>query len=107
MAAVGDVGQRGAMASPGNILREDGLRTWASRLEKIIGRPVARYTVEPKIDGLAIAATYADGKLVRVATRGDGRAGEDVTAQTRLVAGLPKKLKESVSIEVRGEVFMT
>src|SRR4029079_11396080 len=48
-----------------------------------------------------------DGKLVRVATRGDGRAGEDVTAQTRLVSGLPKKLKEPISVEVRGEVFMT
>jgi len=107
MAIVGDVVHSEPMLSLDNIFSEEGLRTWAGRLERIIGRPVARYTVEPKIDGLAIAATYADGKLVRVATRGDGRAGEDVTAQTRLVSGLPKKLTEPISIEVRGEVFMT
>ncbi|WP_027346870.1 NAD-dependent DNA ligase LigA [Hamadaea tsunoensis] len=107
MAVAGDVVHSEPMLSLDNIFSEDGLRTWSTRLERILGHPVERYTVEPKIDGLAIAATYADGELVRVATRGDGRAGEDVTAQTRLVAGLPKKLSEPVSIEVRGEVFMT
>lgn len=107
MAVVGDVVHSEPMLSLDNIFSEEGLRTWAARLERILGRPVERYTVEPKIDGLAIAATYADGKLVRVATRGDGRAGEDVTAQIRLVSGLPRKLAEPVTIEVRGEVFMT
>lgn len=107
MAAVGDVVHSEPMLSLDNIFSEEGLRTWSARLEKIIGRPVARYTVEPKIDGLAVAATYAGGRLVQVATRGDGRAGEDVTGQTRLVSGLPKKLREPIDVEVRGEVFMT
>src|SRR5215217_7867860 len=95
------------MLSLDNIFSEEGLRGWAARLERILGRPVVRFTVEPKIDGLAIAATYVDGELTRVATRGDGRTGEDVTGQTRLVSGLPKKLSEPVTVEVRGEVFMT
>jgi DNA ligase (NAD+) len=77
------------------------------RPERVIGRPVSRYRVEPKIDGLAIAATYIDGRLVQVATRGDGRTGEDVTGQMRLVAGVPDQLAEPVTVEVRGEVFMT
>jgi len=76
-------------------------------LDKILGRPAGGYTVEPKIDGLAIAARYVDGELTQVATRGDGRAGEDVTTQARRAAGLPPRLREPVSLEVRGEVFMT
>ncbi|NUT37789.1 MAG: NAD-dependent DNA ligase LigA [Hamadaea sp.] len=107
MAVVGDVEHSEPMLSLDNIFSEEGLRTWAARLERILGRPVARWTVEPKIDGLAVAATYVDGKLTRVATRGDGRAGEDVTDRTRLVAGLPRQLTDAVTIEVRGEVFMT
>jgi len=103
----GDVEHSEPMLSLDNIFSEEGLRTWAARLERILGRPPGRYTVEPKIDGLAIAATYTDGRLTRVATRGDGRTGEDVTDRTRLVAGLPRELAQPVSLEVRGEVFMT
>jgi DNA ligase (NAD+) len=107
VAVVGDVEHSEPMLSLDNVFGEETLRTWALRLEKLVGRPVDRYTVEPKIDGLAIAAVYVDGRLWRVATRGDGRAGEDVTGQTRLVTGLPPQLAEPVSLEVRGEVFMT
>ncbi|HTJ38466.1 MAG TPA: NAD-dependent DNA ligase LigA [Dactylosporangium sp.] len=104
---VGDVVHSEPMLSLDNVFNEDTLRKWALRLEKLIGRPVAGFTVEPKIDGLAIAARYEDGRLVQVATRGDGRAGEDVTAQARRAAGLPEHLAEPLTIEVRGEVFMT
>ncbi|MGI5242661.1 NAD-dependent DNA ligase LigA [Dactylosporangium sp. CA-139066] len=104
---VGDVVHSEPMLSLDNVFNEDTLRKWAQRLEKLIGRPVAGFTVEPKIDGLAIAARYEDGRLVQVATRGDGRAGEDVTGQARRAAGLPERLADPVTIEVRGEVFMT
>ena len=107
MGVVGDVEHSEPMLSLGNVFDEDGLRTWAARLEKLIGRPVTQYVVEPKIDGLAIAANYVDGKLTRVATRGDGRTGEDVTGQMRLVSGVPDRLSEPLTVEVRGEVFMT
>jgi DNA ligase (NAD+) len=107
MAAGGDVTHSEPMLSLDNVFDEAGLRTWAARLDRAIGRPCTRYCVEPKIDGLAIAATYVNGRLIRVATRGDGRTGEDVTSQTRLVAGLPEELTQPVTVEVRGEVFMT
>ncbi|WIM99589.1 NAD-dependent DNA ligase LigA [Actinoplanes oblitus] len=103
----GDVEHSTPMLSLANVFDEEELRAWAARLERVIGRPAAGYTVEPKIDGMAIAARYVDGRLVRVATRGDGRAGEDVTAQAGSVAGLPAELTEPVTVEVRGEVFMT
>ncbi len=63
----------------------------------------------PKLDGLAIALRYRDGKLVTGATRGDGQTGEDVTANLRMVRGIPPRLLASVpdELEVRGEVFMS
>jgi DNA ligase (NAD+) len=95
------------MLSLDNVFGEEPLRRWAARLERLLGRPVGGFTVEPKIDGLAIAARYVDGVLTLVATRGDGRAGEDVTGQARRAVGLPERLAEPLTIEVRGEVFMT
>jgi DNA ligase (NAD+) len=103
----GDVEHSEPMLSIGNVFDEDGLRAWAARLERLVGHPVTRFCVEPKIDGLAVSALYADGVLQRVATRGDGRTGEDVTGQTRLVSGLPERLSAPISVEIRGEVFMT
>jgi DNA ligase (NAD+) len=104
---VGDVEHSSPMLSLDNVFGEDALRKWAARLDKTLGRLADGYTVEPKIDGLAVAARYVDGRLVQVATRGDGRAGEDVTAQARRAVGLPQRLGEPVTLEVRGEVFMT
>lgn len=63
--------------------------------------------VEPKMDGLAISAKYVAGLLTQVVTRGDGSAGEDVTAQAGNVDGLPTMLRKPVDLEVRGEVYMT
>ncbi|MFI5937259.1 NAD-dependent DNA ligase LigA [Actinoplanes sp. NPDC051494] len=105
--AAGDVEHSTPMLSLANVFDADELRAWATRLDRVLGRPANGYTVEPKIDGMAIAARYVDGRLVQVATRGDGRAGEDVTAQARAVAGLPAELTRPVTVEVRGEVFMT
>ncbi|MFE6610166.1 NAD-dependent DNA ligase LigA [Amycolatopsis sp. NPDC057786] len=106
-AAGGDIEHSSPMLGLDNVFAEDQLRKWAARLEKLLGGPAAGYTVEPKIDGLAIAAWYVDGKLVRIATRGDGRTGEDVTGTARRAAGLPGRLSTGATIEVRGEVFMT
>jgi len=80
---VGDVEHSTPMLSLDNVFDEDTLRRWAARLQRLLGRPAGGFTVEPKIDGLAVAARYVDGRLALVATRGDGRAGEDVTGQAR------------------------
>jgi DNA ligase (NAD+) len=104
---VGDVEHSTPMLSLDNVFGEEQLRKWAARLDRLLGHPAGGYTVEPKIDGLAIAARYVDGMLTLVATRGDGRAGEDVTGQARRAVGLPERLRAPLTIEVRGEVFMT
>jgi DNA ligase (NAD+) len=63
------------------------------------------FTVEPKYDGLSLAATYKDGTLTHIATRGDGTSGENVTYALDRIIGLPKTLGEPLSFEVRGEVI--
>ncbi len=84
---------------------------WGARLQKLLapedGSP---FVCEPKIDGLSISLTYERGRLVRGATRGDGRVGEDVTPNVRTVAAIPEELALSASeipatLEVRGEVY--
>src|SRR4029078_6185481 len=69
--------------------------------------PVA-YVAEMKIDGLSIALTYVDGRLVRGATRGDGVSGDEVTANVRTIRAIPLSLRNGPPgrIEVRGEVFL-
>ena len=66
------------------------------------------YWAEPKLDGLAVAVIYRDGKLTQAATRGDGVRGEDVTANVRKIRSVPHQLsgKAPPVLEVRGEVFM-
>src|SRR5690242_9813385 len=81
------------MLSLGNAFDEEGLRAWRARVARLLGEdaPIA-YVVEPKIDGLAIALTYENGRLVRGATRGDGEVGEDVTPNLRTVPSIPLTL---------------
>lgn len=83
------------------------LDAWAARVERLGG--AGPYLCEVKIDGLAIALVYRGGKLVRAATRGDGRTGEDVTPNVRTIASVPSRLKGTGwpdTLEVRGEVFL-
>ena len=65
------------------------------------------YYVEPKIDGLALSLIYKNGKLDIAATRGDGYEGEDVTENIKMIKSIPKEIKETRSVEIRGEVFLS
>lgn len=97
------------MTSLDNAMDEDELRAWGDRIAKGLGDQPVRYVCELKIDGLAISIRYENGVMVQAATRGDGKVGEDVTANVATISSLPKKLgKGSPSvIEVRGEIYMS
>jgi DNA ligase (NAD+) len=100
------------MLSLGNARNEEELRAWENRLANYLKRlDIAAsefsYTTEPKIDGLAITLTYEDGVLVRGATRGDGRIGEDVTQNLRTIGSVPLRIPGAPElIEVRGEAYL-
>ncbi|MCX4768579.1 MULTISPECIES: NAD-dependent DNA ligase LigA [unclassified Streptomyces] len=106
-AAVGDVPHTVPMLSLDNVFSAEQFVTWTASLERRIGRPVAAWSVEPKLDGLAVAARYREGRLEQLVTRGDGTAGEDVSHAIGTVVGLPAQLTEPVTIEMRGEILMT
>jgi DNA ligase (NAD+) len=94
------------MLSLDNVFSADELTAWAVRVEREV--PVPGYLCELKVDGLAVNLLYRDGRLVRAATRGDGRTGEDVTPNVRSISLVPDALTgNSVPrvLEVRGEVF--
>jgi len=93
------------MLSLSNVFGEEDLREFDKRARSGAGDEID-YVCELKIDGLAVSLIYEDGKFVRGATRGDGRVGEDITVNLRTIRTIPLKLKEPVSLEVRGEVFM-
>ncbi|MGW0944780.1 NAD-dependent DNA ligase LigA [Streptomyces sp. NPDC002623] len=106
-AVEGDVPHTAPMLSLDNVFSPEEFTAWTASLTRRIGREVERYSVEPKLDGLAIAARYTHGRLTRLITRGDGTAGEDVSHAIGTVVGLPDELAEPVTVEVRGEVLMT
>ncbi|MFE9653427.1 NAD-dependent DNA ligase LigA [Micromonospora sp. NPDC006431] len=99
------------MLSLDNAFADEELAAWAERVERDAGGP-APYLCELKVDGLAINLTYEKGRLVRAATRGDGRTGEDVTANVRSIRDVPARLTPSDDfpdvpdlLEVRGEIY--
>ena len=98
------------MLSLDNVFTPDELAAWAARLTGEVGDD-PYYLCELKIDGVALALVYRDGKLIRAATRGDGRTGEDVTLNARTIEDVPETLTHSDEfpvpkvLEVRGEVF--
>jgi DNA ligase (NAD+) len=100
------------MLSLANARNEDELRAWETRIRNHLKRldisaAEFSYTTEPKIDGLAITLTYEDGLLVRGATRGDGRIGEDVTQNLRTIGAIPLWVKDAPPlVEVRGEIYL-
>ena len=98
------------MMSISNTYSEDELREFEERLKRLLPGEKTEYVAEPKIDGVAISLRYDAGRLARGATRGDGRRGEDVTANVRTIRAIPLKLAMSDpphTIEVRGEVYMS
>ena len=95
------------MLSLDNAYSVDELREWHQRVLQLAEMPAVTYTAELKIDGLSIALIYQDGLLAKGVTRGDGRTGEVVTANVRTIKSIPLRLRKSVSIEIRGEVFLS
>src|SRR5690242_8736958 len=97
------------MLSLDNAYNEEELRAFDERVRRAASRgdePIA-YVAELKIDGLSIALTYGDGRLVRGATRGDGVRGEDVTANVRTIRAIPLRLAAGrTHLEIRGEVYL-
>jgi DNA ligase (NAD+) len=96
------------MLSLGNAFSDEEVRDFVARIEKETGDGDPAFSVEPKLDGLAISLRYEGGEFVRGATRGDGATGEDVTANLRTVRTIPLRLRGDAPavVEVRGEVYM-
>ena len=93
------------MLSLGNVFNEEEILRFDERVRK--EAPEVEYVCELKIDGLAVSLTYENGILTRGATRGDGITGEDITKNVKTVKDVPLRLKRNVSIEVRGEIYMS
>lgn len=99
------VEHRTPMLSFDDIFNEDEIIAFDERIRKSINNPT--YTVEPKMDGLSGSLIYEKGLLVRVATRGNGLVGENITANGKTIKSIPLRLKKDIDIEVRGEIYMS
>lgn len=93
-----------AMQSLQDVFSTEDVVSFIERMEKAVANPI--YVVESKIDGLSVTLEYEKGIFVRGATRGDGIVGEDVTLNLNTIKAIPKKLKDKISISVRGEVYL-
>ncbi len=96
------------MMSLDNAMNIEELVAWGKRMERFISEEIT-FVCEPKIDGVAMSVRFEKGAFVRAATRGDGRVGEDVTANVATLAAIPKQLAGAdvpEVLEVRGEVYM-
>jgi len=101
------VEHKSAMLSLANTYNSDELKEFDERVKKNVGE--VEYVVEPKIDGVGVALLYENGILIRGATRGDGRKGDDITSNLKTIHSIPlhlmgNKLKD---VEVRGEVYIS
>ena len=97
------------MLSLNNAFTDEEVQDFVGRIERVTGDTEPMFSVEPKLDGLAISLRYEQGAFVRGATRGDGATGEDVTANLRTVKAIPLQLRGHDwpdVLEVRGEVYM-
>jgi DNA ligase (NAD+) len=99
------------MMSIDNTYDEGEVRAFDQRVRKLLGEEqIVNYVLEPKVDGVAATVRYENGALVLAATRGDGRRGDDITANARTIRSLPLRLPSDKQVpeilEVRGEIFM-
>ena len=97
------------LLSLGNVFSKDELSAWYARTSKLVDGAQLDFVGEHKIDGLAVALTYIDGRLVTGATRGDGLRGENITQNLKTIRSIPLSVTEDAPprFEVRGEVFMS
>ncbi len=104
-----EVEHRQKMLSLDNTYNEAELRAFHARMARLLEAEDLGYTVEPKIDGLAVSLTYEDGRLVRAVTRGRGDRGDDVTVNVLTIEALPRVLKGAAPkvVEIRGEIYLT
>ncbi|HUG92963.1 MAG TPA: NAD-dependent DNA ligase LigA, partial [Planctomycetaceae bacterium] len=104
------VRHRVPMLSIENAFDEGEVREFDRRVRKLLGEKPVEYTVEYKVDGVALALTYEDGRFVRAVTRGNGFEGDDITANARTIGGVPLRLETTSPprvLEVRGEAYIT
>ena len=94
------------MLSMGDVFSLEELADFNARQLSDFPEDAAEYNLELKIDGLSLSLVYEEGKLVQGSTRGNGRIGEDVTANVKTIKDIPQTLPEPLSIEVRGECYM-
>ncbi|MFA7308668.1 MAG: NAD-dependent DNA ligase LigA [Patescibacteria group bacterium] len=96
------------MLSLANAMGEDELVKWDERVQKGLGEKTVTYCGEIKFDGASVSLTYRDGLLLEAATRGDGKVGEDITANIKTIPSVPLKLREQMNgtVVIRGEVVM-
>jgi DNA ligase (NAD+) len=99
------VEHRTPMLSLGNAFNEQDLKDFDRRIRQAVGDDFS-YVCELKIDGLAVSLRYEDGLFIQGATRGDGTIGEDITANLKTIKSIPLRLRDAVTLEVRGEAYM-
>lgn len=101
-----------AMLSLSNVFTDEEITAWDARIQRLADGEKVQYTIEPKIDGFAVALTYVDGELTVAATRGNGLVGDNITPNVRALKTIPHKLRQPQTwpmpgtIEIRGEIYM-
>jgi len=107
--AFGVIEHREPLLSLGNVFSTDELLAWHNRVSTLLGENRFDLVAELKMDGLAVALTYEEGKLTTGATRGDGFRGEDITQNLRTVRSIPLALRGKAPrrFEVKGEVYLS
>lgn len=104
------VAHRLPMLSIDNVYDIDAVREFDGRVRKLLGMDEVEYTVEYKIDGVAVSLIYNGGRLAQALTRGDGRQGDDITANARTIGGIPLRLETRsppTILEIRGEAYIS
>ena len=100
------------LLSLSNVYSREELDAWAARAERFSGSSALAFVTEPKIDGLAVALTYVNGRFDHAATRGNGMVGDDISSNIRAIRSIPINLRTPTSfsmpqtIEIRGEIYM-